>query len=35
MTSTETADALDAGEHVHHELFHPSEPTRPTQFVTK
>ena len=24
----ETADALDAGERVHHELFHPSEPTR-------
>jgi len=24
----ETADALDAGERVHHELLHPSEPTR-------
>lgn len=24
----ETADALDAGEHVHHELFHPGDPTR-------
>ena len=24
----DTADALDAGERVHHELFHPSEPTR-------
>ena len=32
----ETADALDAGEHVHHELFHPSEPTRRlAQIVTK
>lgn len=26
--SYETADALDAGERVHHELSHPSEPTR-------
>jgi hypothetical protein len=24
----ETADALDAGERVHHELFHPGDPTR-------
>ena len=24
----ETVDALDAGEHVHHELFHPGDPTR-------
>jgi hypothetical protein len=32
----ETAGALDAGEHVHHELFHPSEPTRRlAQIVTK
>jgi hypothetical protein len=32
----ETADALDAGEHVHHELFHASEPTRRlAQIVTK
>jgi hypothetical protein len=32
----ETAEALDAGERVHHELFHPSESTRQfAQSVTK
>jgi hypothetical protein len=32
----ETGDALDAGERVHHELFHPSTPTRPVaRLVTK
>jgi hypothetical protein len=32
----ETSDALDAGERVHHELFHPAELSRAlTQLVTK
>ena len=32
----ETADALDAGERIHHELFHPAELTRSlAQVVTK
>ena len=31
----ETADALEAGEHVHHELFHPEDPARMALNATK
>ena len=31
----ETADALDAGERIHHELFHPGDFSRMAQVITK